>query len=77
MTDFVVTTHYENGAMIGTPNPFDRLSTVQGFIQLMWHENWADHFIVTGPDWKVIVRRNKKFKPVAKTPQQLQDGMPF
>jgi len=77
MGEFVVTTHYENGAMIGTSSRFDRLSTVQGFISLMWGKNWADHFIVTGPDWKVIVRRNKKKKPVGKTPQQLQDGMPF
>lgn len=77
MLNFVVTTHHENGTAIGKPSSFERLSTVQGFINLMWHRKWADHFTVTGPDWKVIVRRNKKFKPVAKAPQQPQDEMPF
>ena len=75
MTDFVVTTHYENGAEVGVPSHFVQLSTVYNFIDLMWPKNWANHFVVTGPGWKVIVRR--KHKPAARTPQELQDGMPF
>lgn len=59
MTDFIVTTHYENGSEIGEPLGLNDLSTVYDFINMMWPSNWANHFMVTGPGWKVVVRRRK------------------
>lgn len=80
MTVFV-STHYDNGNQIGTTAEFGSVEIVEFYIKSMWdgHGRFADHFIVTTDGWKAVVRRKKaKTQSLpAKTPEELQDGMPF
>ena len=75
----VVSTHYADGRQIGTTTDFGDEDLAASYIRNMRQHSFADHFFVTTPDYKVKVR-SKPFPatpPVAKTPQELQDGMPF
>lgn len=74
-----VSTHWASGKQVGTATDFGSESTAASYIRNMRQYSFADHFFVTTPDYKVKVR-SKPFPatpPVAKTPQELQDGMPF
>ena len=53
-----VTTCYKDGKAIDSAE-FYAIEVACSFIRAMWSSDWADHFVVEGPDWKVIVRRRK------------------
>ena len=76
---FKVEAHYKTP---GHDNPhvsdWQDTGIVEHFIRNMWSHGFISHFVVTGPEWSCIVRpKPAEVKPVAKTPQELQDGMPF
>ena len=75
----LVSTHYADGRQVCITTDFGSEDTAASYISNMRQHSFADHFFVTTPDYKVKVRSKPlpKTPPVAKTPQELQDGMPF
>lgn len=53
-----VTTCYESGNPVDT-GAFPTVDVAVSFVKHMWQREWADHFIVETPEWKIIVRRRK------------------
>lgn len=53
---FKVECHGING-IVGDHSEWIDTQIACSFINKMWRHEWVTHFVVIGPDWKVIVRR--------------------
>lgn len=79
MMSVKVSTHYADGQQVGRTSDFENETIAAGFVKTMRKHSFADHFFVTTPTYKAKVRS----KPMSvqahptKTPEELQDRMPF
>lgn len=75
----VVSTHYADGRQIGAETEFGSEQVAAHYILNMRGHKFVGYFMVTTPNYKTRVRQKPLLvtPPPAKTPEELQDGMPF